>query len=99
MLTDEHNTLIRRLNEARVLERMEPFLAYYDDHEHLQNLTARNNIIRDGWKAIDHGVVYQDGQPPQRGEGPPSQLASPAPLMTRPLEETEEDEQSTRRRR
>ena len=64
MLTEEHDTLVRRLNEARVLERMEPFLAYYDDHEHLQNPTARNNIIRDGWKAIDHGVVYQDGQPP-----------------------------------
>ena len=44
---------------------MEPFLAYYDDHKHLQNPTARNNIIRDGWKAIDQGVVYQDEEPPQ----------------------------------
>ena len=64
MLTEEHNTLIRRLNEARVLERMEPFLAYYDDHEHLQNPSARNNIIRDEWKTIDQGVVYQDREPP-----------------------------------
>ena len=61
---------------------MEPFLVYYNDHEHLQNPTARNNIICDGWKTIDQGVVYQDGEPPRRGEGPPSQLTLPAPLMT-----------------
>ena len=45
MLTEEHDTPVQKLNEARVLERMEPFLAYYYDHEHLQNPMARNNII------------------------------------------------------
>ena len=37
---------------------MEPYLHFFDDHGHLQNLTSCNNIIRGGWEDLLDGVIY-----------------------------------------
>ena len=51
---------------ARAVKRMEPYLYFFNDHGHLQNLTSQNNIIRGGWEDLLGGVIYGHDSPPPR---------------------------------
>ena len=42
---------------------MEPYLHFFDDHGHLQNLTSHNNIICGGWEDLLNGVIYGHDDP------------------------------------
>ena len=63
-LIDEEKEVRDRLIAARAVERMKLYLHFFDDHGHLQNLTSRNNIIRDGWEDLLDGVIYGHNNPP-----------------------------------
>ena len=65
-LIDEEKEVRDRLVQAKAVERMEPYLHFFDDHGHLQNLTSRNNIIRGGWEDLLDGIVYGHDTPPPR---------------------------------
>ena len=65
-LIDEEKEVRDRLIQARVVERMEPYLHFFDDHGHLQNLASRNSIIRGGWEDLLDGIIYGHDTPPPR---------------------------------
>jgi len=60
----EQDQVMQQLIQARAVERIEPFLSFFDDHGHLQNMASCNTIIRDGWDQINHGLVYASGNTP-----------------------------------
>ena len=69
---------------------MEPYLHFFDDHGHLQNLTSRNNIIRGGWEDLLDGVVYGHDEPPPRLPMPEDDgSSSPGPGVCFDLPENE----------
>jgi hypothetical protein len=51
----EYLHVTKCLINARVSERAELYLSYFDDHQHLQNPTSCNSLIRENWKHLyDH---------------------------------------------
>ena len=66
---------------------MEPYIQYYDNHAYLCRSYMRNNILRSGWDELEcsfgpetsrpQPVVYGSWEPPQRQEGPSTELNTP----------------------
>ena len=75
-LIDEEKEVRDRLIKARAVERMEPYLHFFDDHGHLQNLTSRNNIICGRWEDLLDGVIYGHDNPPPRLPMPEDNVSS-----------------------
>ncbi len=66
-----------QLTKARAVHRVEPFLAYFNDHEHLQNPAHQNKIIWQGWVQVSQeDDLFEASKPPCRIEGPPTSEAS-----------------------
>lgn len=63
-LIEEEKEVQDQLIEARAVERMEPYLHFFNDHGHLQNRTSHNNINQKGWEDLLDGVVYGHNDPP-----------------------------------
>lgn len=59
----EEKDIQERLVTAKTVERIEPFLNFFDDHGHLQNMQNWNCIIHDGWDDMLDGIVYLEHEP------------------------------------
>src|SRR6266566_4131916 len=73
----EEQEVAMRLTKARVVHWVEPFLAYFDDHKHLQNPMHQNKIIQQGWAQVSQeDDLFKASKPPCHIEGPPTSKAS-----------------------
>ena len=91
-LIDKEKEVRDRLIQARAVERMEPYLHFFDDHGHLQNLASRNSIIRGGWEDLLDGIIYGHNTPPPRLPMPEDDASSsPGPEVRFDLPEREHE--------
>ena len=83
----QEKSTIERLVAARMMERMEMYLHYHDDHAYLTCGHMRNDIIQSGWSEIECSSgqetsrslpgMYGSWDTPQRQDGPPTDVDTP----------------------
>ncbi|KAF8494896.1 hypothetical protein F5888DRAFT_1805213 [Russula emetica] len=74
----EEERITQRLIAAKAVQRIEPFLSFFDDHEHLTPAATRNGIIRDGWAHLQQRDIYGSNRASEREGGPrPSRQVTP----------------------
>jgi hypothetical protein len=69
---DKEQAVANRLCQTQVVQRLEPFLHYHDEHAHLQTTTAKRNLImREGWQHIaKYLTLYSSSIPANHLKGP-----------------------------
>ena len=83
-MRDQEKATIKRLVAARMMEQMEMYLHYHDDHTYLTHGHMRNDIIRSGWSEIERSFgqelskllpeMYGSWDAPRRQTGPPTKV-------------------------
>ncbi|KAF8494835.1 hypothetical protein F5888DRAFT_1844657 [Russula emetica] len=66
----EEERITQRLIAAKAVQRIEPFLSFFDNHEHLTPAATRNGIIRNGWAHLQQRDIYASNKPSEREGGP-----------------------------
>lgn len=55
----EFGKIMGRLINVRAKERVQPYLAWFDDYAFLEEPINRNAIMKDGWEVLEETVIYQ----------------------------------------